>query len=606
MLAEQFSPERLADVLLPREHYHPFPTADERDGWAKVPAPLRQQLIAEGEKYLGFQWPMLPATLYLEFARVGNRSRFEKQYYARRYALGAMVIAECLEGQGRFIDDIVNGIWCICEETSWCVSAHSNMSQDAEHHELPNVAEPLVDLFAAETAALLSWTYYMLQPQLDTVTPLVSQRIAHELEWRTIRPYLGTNTFWWTGFNGNFVNNWNPWCNSNCLATCLLMITDPQRRAQAVATALRSLDCFIATYHDDGGCDEGTGYWGAAGAALFDCLEQLYAASGGVVSFYEEPLIGEIGRYIARMHISKKYFVNFADGGARHCSVPDLIYRYGKRIGDARLSGLGAELYRLAGSPLPQAPWYSMLRRLPEIFDADEITQATAQPPYYRDVWLPDLQVMVAREQEGTDRGFFLAAKGGTNAESHNHNDVGSCVLYHDGQPVLIDIGVETYSAKTFSAQRYEIWTMQSAYHNLPTVNEVQQHDGVEFRATDVTYCADDDHAEFSLNIAQAYPPEAGIARWQRSYRLVRGEQATVEIGDEYTLTAPTQELMLSLMTPCTPEFREGGIILLEKVAGGCLQLQFDAARFAITAEKIEITDANLAPGWGDHLYRLV
>jgi hypothetical protein len=87
---------------------------------------------------------------------------------------------------------------------------------------------------------------------------------------------------------------------------------------------------------------------------------------------------------------------------------------------------------------------------------------------------------------------------------------------------------------------------------------------------------------------------------------LVRGEQATVEIGDEYTLTAPAQELMLSLMTPCTPEFREGGIILLEKAAGGCLQLQFDAARFAITAEKIEITDANLAPVWGDHLYRLV
>ena len=83
-------------------------------------------------------------------------------------------------------------------------------------------------------------------------------------------------------------------------------------------------------------------------------------------------------------------------------------------------------------------------------------------------------------------RGFYLAAKGGHNAESHNHNDVGNFIVYADGRPVLIDAGVGTYTAKTFSPQRYEIWTMQSAYHNLPTINGFLQKDGRQFRAENV------------------------------------------------------------------------------------------------------------------------
>ena len=43
----------------------------------------------------------------------------------------------------------------------------------------------------------------------------------------------------------------------------------------AVHKILRSLDNFIDPYHDDGGCDEGPGYWSRAGGSLFDCLELL-------------------------------------------------------------------------------------------------------------------------------------------------------------------------------------------------------------------------------------------------------------------------------------------------------------------------------------------
>ena len=93
-------------------------------------------------------------------------------------------------------------------------------------------------------------------------------------------------------------------------------------------------------------------------------------------------------------------------------------------------------------------------------------------------------------------KAFICAAQAGNNGKSHNHNDVGNFLVYADGMPAIIDVGVETYTAKTFSAQRYEIWTMQSAYHNCPTIDGVMQSAGPQFAATEVSYHADDHAAE--------------------------------------------------------------------------------------------------------------
>ena len=101
-----------------------------------------------------------------------------------------------------------------------------------------------------------------------------------------------------------------------------------------------------------------------------------------------------------------------------------------------------------------------------------------------------------ARESRLTD-GMYLAVLASNNGRSHSHNDTGNFVVYQDGQPVAIDVGVEAYTAKTFGRDRYTIWTMQSAYHNLPTVGGVMQQDGVDFQATDRKYDTNDQPPRF-------------------------------------------------------------------------------------------------------------
>ena len=603
MLHQRYSSDAVAAALLSREAWRPFPAGQDRAAWEGLP--LTAELIRRGEAALAAAWPALPATLYLEFARDGNRSRYQEPYFRRRGLLCDLVLAECAEGQGRFLDGIVNGAWSLCEESSWVLPAHINAQRAGV--DLPDTAEPVVDLFAAETAALLAWIPYLLGPTLDGVSPLVCPRIVREIQHRILTPCLERDDFWWMGLRqgSRRVNNWNPWINSNWLACALLVEENPDRRLAAVQKSMRSLDVFIDDYPEDGGCDEGPSYWGRAGASLYDCLELLHSATNGAVDVFTEPKIGNIGRFIYRAHIAGRWFINFADAPARLIPNGPLVYRYGRAVGDTAMQSFGAWLAALTTQ---RQGVDSLPRQLPALFTPMEGTPDA--PPLIRDVWLPDTQVMVARAQGGSDAGLFLAAKGGHNAESHNHNDVGHFVVFADGKPVLIDVGVETYSRKTFSAERYDIWTMQSQYHNLPTVNGAMQRNGRDFAARDLHYAADDAKAEFALDIAGAWPPDAGIVAWRRLFTFARDGGITVE--DRYRLTAPPRELFFSLMTPCAVQIDPAGVITLgerswgDGLESGRAVIRFPAEQLCAEVEVIAVDDPQLQGAWGDRLFCIV
>jgi hypothetical protein len=211
---------------------------------------------------------------------------------------------------------------------------------------------------------------------------------------------------------------------------------------------------------------------------------------------------------------------------------------------------------------------------------------------------------MTARE--GRTEGLFIAAKGGHNAESHNHNDVGHFIVYADGLPVLIDLGTEEYRVQTFSPQRYELWYLKSEYHNLPTVRGIGQRDGQRFRGENSEFTRSADLVEFKLQIERAYPEEAGIESWQRTFRLSREGPGYVEIVDEFTLREPAAELYYSLITPLKPIFAADGAIELEYAANKRVTLAYEAVALAASSEKIDIADDRLRGNWGDAVYRLL
>lgn len=595
MFSEWLKEHELKKCLKPLAEYRPCPKAADRSFWENLPRDIRAMALEHAEPYLGYGYPIVRASDFMNFYRKGDRSANSGQHFSRRQALRRLVIGECVEHKGRFMDDIIDGVWAICEESFWGVNAHNGVSADSEM--LPNVQSRYIDLFAGETAALLAYTQYLLGDELDAVTPMILQRVRFEIRERIILPYLNRRDFWWMGYDRTrAVNNWTPWVTSNMLAVFLLMEPDGDLRARCVRKACFSLDRFLDAYKPDGACDEGAHYWTKAGLSLFDCLDELYAATGGAFDFFKEPLIGNIARYIAYCHIAGPYYVNYGDGAPILNELNYAqVYRFGRAVGDEQVMALAARCLR----PYEEELNIPIMRLLPAIMVEEEARNCALKEKACRDAYLADNQVVFARDCDEED-GFFFSAKGGNNAESHNHNDVGSCIAYWKGVPLLIDLGVETYSRKTFSDRRYEIWTMQSGFHNLPDLNGTMQRPGRDARAEVVEYGAGEGSVRFALDIAAAYPAEAGVERYVRAYELDRPEKGrwTLVIDDEMRFAREKNEAVLNFMTWKEPVPQPDGSLLI--TLGDGAQAVMSCGDCEPVVEKYEFPDTRLRQAWTD------
>jgi hypothetical protein len=228
---------------------------------------------------------------------------------------------------------------------------------------------------------------------------------------------------------------------------------------------------------------------------------------------------------------------------------------------------------------------------------AAEILNAPAHDALPRDAWYPRLGLMTARQKEGSAAGFYIASQAASNGRSHGHNDSGSFLVFYGGEPVFVDVGPEAYTATTFSKDRYTLWPMQSAYHNLPTIGGVMQHDGDAYRVGDLKYASSDAEASFRADLAPAYPREAGAQRWTRTLKLDRG-RGVVRISEDFVLEKPV-EVMLSLMTAVEPVVGRVGVTI------GKTLLVFDPSQLHATVERIDLTDETMKHSWGEAVYRL-
>jgi len=547
-----------------------LPQADDNFWQDSIPTEMRQSYIAYGEQYLDKPWTALPFTVFAENKQTGNRVNYETICFEKRRQLAALVMAEIIEGKGRFTGKIIDGIGSFCEETWWGIPAHYSKA-------IPLAELQEVDLFNAETANLIVWTKYMLQKQFDDFSPDLCQRIDREIERRILVPALKKDYWWKTAGM-----NWNPWICSNWLACVLLCEHDEARKAEAIAQIEKATQAFIDAYPDDGGCDEGPGYWDRAAASMFEVLRLMPDFPG------DADKIGRMASYAYKTYIGNDYCVNFADAHENKAvQQVNIVYPFGLWLGNQTMREFGAYLGRQKGVLTNPAALYDKSGNFPtlsrELFFLRNIRHFIEERPHeplLKDVWLPNLQVMTARRGN-----LFIAMKGGTNGESHNHNDVGSFIVYADGEPLFIDPSVGEYTAKTFSNDRYSIWTMQSQYHNLPQINGIDQKDGRQYAAKVISHR----NGQLTLDIAGAYPDEAGIKTWKRT---VSSSKSAITITEDYELSEYCHPPRLMFIT-------------LDRNA--LSRIHFDTNQLSATIEDIsDLLDPLLQGMWGKQMYRIV
>ena len=632
-LTELYDSLRDKNVFATGGEWFPYPSYADRQGWETLIGDSKKHLINAGNKYIDYVWQSVPATAYLAYERTGERTVMENPLKENRLALSSLTLAELAEGEGRYIDQIVNGVWHLSHAPSWVLSAH--LPRQGSKRALPDPLEQIIDLGSGALGAQMAIAYHFFKEEFDKVDPVISRVAYDAVKKQILDPYLNPEVQrpnWWLAFDitfANTINNWTPWCNADVILCFLLMEKDPAVLDRALAQSAKSVDKFLAYVKTDGACEEGPAYWGHAAGKLYDYLQIMCDASKGAFSIFDDPQIKAMGEYISRSFVNDGWVVNFADASAKLSYSPALLYNYGKAVGSQEMMDFA--IYNLADDKSlqfknPKALVWTdgyrcleSMRFIPQMSEQvkslnDRIAGGASYDALRKELrkyvpsftWYPETEFCYMLNSDG----WFLAAKGGHNNESHNHNDIGTFILYADGVPMFVDAGVGTYTKKTFSKDRYTIWSMCSDWHNLPIINGVTQSFGGEFHSSSVKAVNGKSAKIFSLDIAGAYPEDSACQSCVRDYKLT---SKVLTITDTYSLKerkgADVENFMVQGTVYLSGETTPTGYVVknTEVVVGNkdvYMSLSYPSA-LKPSVEVMQLDDKRFTNVWGDSLRKI-
>jgi hypothetical protein len=588
----------------PGESLPVAPAADRRT-WA----PERQHeetlrgLWERAEADLRTPWPAILARDYARYFRDGDRDTYEQIVFARQRRLSRAAVLAAVTLDPKWIDEVADGVTLLCEQSSWCWPAHDDTFR-VHGAALPTVTDPFLDLGAGEVAAQLAWVDHLLGGQLDERIPGLRARIRYEVDQRVLTPFVARRDWHWLGLDGD-VHNWSAWIHGNVLVAALRLIDEPARRADTVDLVVEGLDRYLASIPPDGAIDEGYSYWWNGACRALEALDVLAHATGGALGDTLFDALRETVAFPHRVHLGGDWYLNHADGPAR--STVDqhwrALHRAARRVGD-RAAEAHAAAHRRPGVPLASEV-HGLGRLLLALTDQAWRTASPGDSPLPRDVWFCSTQVLVARSVPGSPAGLTLAVKGGHNGEHHNHDDVGSVVVALGGVPVLVDPGRPTYTAKTFGPDRYDIWTMQSLWHNVPRVRGSAQGHGRRYAARDACAVIDDARSALTLDLAAAYP-RGDIHHWWREARLDRGT-GRVTVRDSWQLdpAEPGAPTRVSFVVAGEVSVGRGRAEVVALDGAGVVVLAWQPADAPGITTVRELDDPMLRDVWGERLVRL-
>ncbi len=536
-----------------------------------------RQLLAAAQADIGEPIPALPAELYLDFMRTGRREGYEDAQRQRRNMLYRLTLAEWLEGKGRFIAAIENIAWARLEETNWAWPAHARMLDFPDR--------PTLDLAAAMTALDMAEMAYLVGKDFS---PALTARIASEVDRRATRPLLERNDHWWLHTTPEKqVNNWTAVCVAGVVGAACYLETDLDRLAEIITRGLHSLADYLETFDSQGGSSEGPDYWSYGFGNYVVLAHLLHVRTGGAIDLLEGPLIRDIAQFPLRTILAPGVWASFSDSDSNPSFHPGLLTHLAQRLDLPDLTELGmrndftVEQFNQFAWPLRQFAW--------------PLPDRNADFGGSRHDWFEDMAWMISRLDPAEAGSMRLAVKGGHNEEMHNQNDVGSLIVVNGGRVVLTDPGRGRYSKAYFGPERYSNIMASSRGHSVPVVNGHEQAEGADRAATVVAHSHGADRDNLTIDLAAAYPAEAGLVELRRSVTLDRkAPGGRIELSDGFVFANGGGDFQSVLVTPLDVD------VVLDAVrigdAAGGVSVRFDPQAVSVSTERHAGVEKQYAP----------
>ena len=321
-----------------------------------------------------------------------------------------------------------------------------------------------------------------------------------------------------------FANNWGQVCAGGLTMGALAIVNDgandpggiaPEPAAILGWTTSKVRNAML-NYAPDGGWPEGPGYWSYATNYTCAMISALMSALGMDFDLSEITGFAETGDFrVASAGPSGQSF-NYADADANMQSAPEMFW-LAKRF--------SKPLYATSESSI-------VARTSPGIFhlvwSQPHMSQLHA-PQLPLDLRFSRIDLAYFRTSWTDPNAIFVGFKGGNNAVSHGHLDLGTFVLDAFGERWALDLGPDDYDLPGyFGAERWQYYRLRSEGHNVLTLGSGNQvlsakaplHD---FRSTPTAGFAE-------VDLTEAYRP--AFKRVGRQMTLERSPQQRVMMTD--------------------------------------------------------------------------
>lgn len=447
--------------------------------------------------------------------------KYESYYYSSLNNSFDLAFLFQMTGEQKYADKAFEFADAFCDLTTWTMRAHEFpiiYSRIMPYNVPDDQVNFNFDHRNGDAGRMMAAVYDWLYPALNEAQ---RDRIRGALIEKVVTRVRGDYEFhWWATA---YRCNWCGVCNSGVGLTGLALLTENPQLTDIVAESYNRINNMLNELGEDGGWQEGGGYWnyGVHTSAFFaDALKRLTKSKYNL--FKNERLSSNPVNFPLYISLAGGGSLNFEDsGGRRYIGSPYFINK------------LATE------TKSPEAAWYRN-EFLGEGRDPFYIvwppSDVEPSPPESPSIHFRTIDWWVMRSDFKNPEKVMVAGKAGKNDDPHHgHLDIGHFIVHWQKEYYIRDIGSGSYDEKYFDDMRFDYPQASSIGHNVVFVNGEKQLSGklrkqpynydvggkvVDFRTTeDLDYVL--------MDPTKAYPNKE-LKEWKRHIVLDKPEIVVV------------------------------------------------------------------------------
>ena len=426
------------------------------------------------------------------FAEKGERNLYEYAFNQHVDKLTLYAYKTLIYGD-EYLYDLEDALYDVLSIYVWALPAHVPDINEENYYEL--------DLASTAIGATVATIDYLLG---DKLHPQLRKRIDTELRRRILDPFKKQIWHWEDRYN-----NWTSVCAGSTAVA--LMLKYPKEFDKLLPRFSENMRKFIAGFSDDGVCYEGAGYWGYGLSAfvMYAILVKKYTK--GKIDYFKDEKVKNICCFFEKVTLYPDVITCYGDTGTDIKINEFLLHSLKKIYNDDIFIPQQSRMY-LPVNQLAQLLLF--LENYDPSVKSDELRNAEHYMSHAG--WYT----------KRTDS-YSLAARGGWNGDSHNHNDVGSFIFAVDNRQILCDMGTRYYTKDYFlMPDRYFYLETSSRGHNCPIINGQYQANLPERSTTQFS------DGVFSVDFANIY----GIDALKKLTRYFSSTEKSVTVRDEFKI----------------------------------------------------------------------